>query len=239
MTEQDHRRAGPDLPGQVIKRLGPKKPLGEEVYDTLKKAILQGTLQPGRRLIEAQLAESLGASRTPVRQAIHKLEQENLVERQDRGGFLVKALSLEDIEEIFDLRSLLEAYAARQAAEKITPEKIRFLQDKNEAFRQALENKTGDLAALNTEFHEALYGFSGNRRLQRIIHDLHDHFYRYRVILLKIEAMARTSYEDHRAMIEAMTAGDPDRTERLVRRHILKGKEAIKTAIRRGGLELM
>jgi DNA-binding GntR family transcriptional regulator len=209
-------------------KIQPRRALGEEVYQAIKSAIIKGELEPGRRLIEEQLAEDLGASRTPVRQAIHMLERENLVERQARGGFTVKDLSFDDISEILELRVVLEAFAARLAAENVTDDEVDRLEKRNEAFGRALETgRIDSLAALNTEFHDALYGLAQNRRLRRMIHDLHDHFYRYRRRLLAIKDMAATSYQDHKDMIEAMRAKDPDQTEKLVRAHIRKGKQAI------------
>ena len=227
------------MPVLLGRKIQPRRALGEEVYQAIKSAIIKGELEPGRRLIEEQLAEDLGASRTPVRQAIHMLERENLVERQARGGFTVRELSLDDISEILDLRVVLEAFAARLAAEKVTARDLDLLEKRNEAFGQAIESGRVDrLAALNTEFHEALYGLAKNRRLRRMIADLHDHFYRYRLRLLAIKEMARTSYQAHKDMIEAMKAKDPDETERLVRAHIQKGIQTIMDQVEQGKIPL-
>lgn len=233
----DEKRSTGKANALIGKKLRPRKPLGDEVYETLKAAILRGELGPGERLIEEQLADMIGASRTPVRQAIHMLERENLIERRGRSGFVVRILSLEDIEEILDLRSVLESFAARRAAENISLADLELLTRHNETFGQAI--KDGDprrLAALNTEFHDALYKLCRNRRLQRLIHDLHDHFYRYRIMLLSLQEMARTSYQDHKDMIRAMNDRDPDLTERLVRAHILKGKKVVMAEARAGRL---
>ena len=218
-------------------RIPPRRPLGEEVHTALKTAILEGELRPGERLIEARLAERLGASRTPVRQAMHILEREGLALRQERGGFVVRPLYRADVEEILDLRVLLEPYAARKATGKITDEELYKLRRLNKAFGRALE--TGDphrLAALNTEFHEILYTSARSPRLLGFIHDLRDHFHRYRLTLLRMPDMARRSFEDHREMIAAMSAGDSERVEAVVRRHILTGRRAILAEIEAGRL---
>ena len=223
----------------AVKKIRPRKPLGDEVYEAIKDGILRGHLKPGERLIEEQLATSLGASRTPVRQAIYMLEREDLVERGDRGGFRVKPLSFQDIEEIFDLRYILEAFAARKAAETISSQSLDLLRQHNDRFGQAL--KKGDthlLPDLNTSFHDALYQLSPNRRLMRSISDLRDHLYRYRVALLSMGNMPQESYADHCDMIEAMVERDPDRVEQLVRVHIKKGKEVIMAEIWAGRFEL-
>ena len=221
------------------KRVRPVKPLGEQVYEAIRTAILNSELKPGQRLIEEQLAECLGASRTPIRQAFHKLEGDNLIDRLPKGGFTVKPISLRDIEEIIDLRSLLESYAARLAAESLDMDALRLLKRRNENFLAAIsEGDHARLASMNTEFHEALYKLCRNRRLYQMLMDLHVHFYRYRIILLKVEDMAHTSYQDHLEMIEAMEARDADRTEDVVRKHILKGKEVILEVVRAGNTEI-
>ena len=104
--------------------------------------MLRGELRPGQRLIEEQLAESLGASRTPVRQAIHMLQREGLAERAGRGGFVVRALSLKDAEEILDMRAILESSAARRAAERSLPTDIDELEKLNNAFGRAIHKAT-------------------------------------------------------------------------------------------------
>ena len=222
-----------------IKKLGPKKPLGEEVYEALKSAILKGGLKPGERLVEEQLAESLGASRTPVRQAIHKLEQDNLVQRLERGGFVVQGISIEDIAEILDLRCLLEAFAARQAAAKIIRRDLKKLERLNQAFLKAAE--VGDIdqmTARNTEFHDTFYALSPNRRLARLIQEHRQHYYRYRVALLSRENMGLTSYRDHCDMLAAMAERNLELTEQLVRAHILKGKRIVLEEVAAGRVQL-
>lgn len=222
-------------PALIKNRIGARKPLGEEIFQVLKAALIKGEIPPGTRLVEEQLAENFGASRTPVRQAIHMLEREGLAERRPRGGFFAKALSLADAEEILDLRALLESYAAGQASSRAAPQDLERLTRLNEAFGRALEKGgKGKLAGLNTEFHDALYALSDSLRLQRLIHDLRDHFFRYRVALLGIDNMARTSYEDHQDMIRAMHRQDRPAVQALVRDHILKGKEAILAEARAG-----
>ena len=217
----------------IARKISPRKPLGREVYDAIKTAILRGRLKPGQRLVEEQLAEKLGASRTPVRQAIHMLESENLAERHGRSGFVVRELSFEDIEEILDLRMVLESYAARKAAENLESDSWKILERLNDNFSRAIEAGDVDkMTSLNTEFHETIYQLSGNKRLHRIIHDLHDHFFRYRLALLRHQDMARVSCQDHQEMIDAMREHDPDLTERLVRKHIQKGKEVILDELR-------
>ena len=117
-------------------KLGNYKPLRELVFDALREAILSGTLKPGDRLMEVQLAEEMGVSRTPVREAIRKLELEGLVVMVPRKGAYVSGLSLKDAADLFEIRQSLEGLAASLAAERITDEEIKMLED---SFKQLVE----------------------------------------------------------------------------------------------------
>jgi DNA-binding GntR family transcriptional regulator len=213
--------------------------LREEVYGTLKKAILRGQIGSGERLIEEQLAAALGISRTPIREAIHKLEKDDVVVRLPRGGFSVRQFTVEDIEEIFGIRSVLESHAAVLATRYVTPERLRLLEKKIERSRVCLAR--GDVAGLirlNTEFHEILYKSGKSKRLYDMISSFRDYFYRYRVAILGVDGMPEMSIQDHSNMLEAMRDGDSAQVEGLVRRHILRGKDIVIQEIRGGKLRL-
>ena len=109
-----------------------RKSLGEHVFESLKQAIVKGKMSPGEWLVESHIAETLGISRTPVREAFHKLEREGFIERQPRGGFTVLGLDREDIEETFGIRGVLEGYAARLATVKHHPRELKVLEKKVE-----------------------------------------------------------------------------------------------------------
>jgi DNA-binding GntR family transcriptional regulator len=203
-----------------------RKPLGHYVFENLKQAIVRGDFSPGNRLVESHIAEAMGISRTPVREAIHKLEREGLIKKLPQGGFYVLNLTREDIEETFGIRGVLESYAARLAAIKHKKEELAPLEEKIEEFQYFLNH--GEMEALlkiNTEFHGLLYAMSRSPKLIKMINDLQDQIYRFRRIILKIEAMAKTSNEDHRHMLRAMRKRDADRVETLVRQHILRGQK--------------
>ena len=120
-------------------RVNKRKSLREEVYESLRRSIIHGKLKGGQRLIEETLAHQVGISRTPVREAFHKLERDDLVSRLPKGGFSVKKFTREDVEEIFGIRSALESYAAYLATIHITPEKLALLEKKVEESEKALE----------------------------------------------------------------------------------------------------
>ncbi len=216
-------------------RVAKRKPLREEVYDSLKKSILHGKLNGGQRLIEEQLAHQIGISRTPVREAFHKLERDELVTRLPKGGFAVRDFTKEDVEEIFGIRSALESYAAYLATLHISPEKISNLEKKIEETEKALRSGDEDkVIHLHTEFHDLLYKSCKSNKLIEMINNFRDYFYRYRPALLRTEKTIRVSIEDHRRMLEAMKKKNPRLVERLVRKHLTKGKEIIIKEINEG-----
>jgi DNA-binding GntR family transcriptional regulator len=212
----------------AFKSLTVREPLGGQVYAQLKRAIVHGELEPSSRIVETRMAEALGISRTPVREAIHKLEREGFIRRDQKGGFFVAGLTLADIEETFGIRSVLESYAARLAAFKHRPEDLKPLERKLEEYQAHLERRELEpLPRINTEFHDLLYGLSRSPRLVRMISDLRDQIYRFRKAILRVEEMARTSNQDHMEMLALIRKRDEEGVETVVRAHILKGQEAV------------
>jgi DNA-binding GntR family transcriptional regulator len=232
------RKRGSETATLALKSLTMRKSLGGQVYEKLKRAIVHGELKPSSRIVETRVAEALGISRTPVREAIHKLEREGFIRQDPRGGFFVMGLTLADIEETFGIRSALESYAARLAALKHRPEDLNPLERKLEEYQAHLDR--GELEALpriNTEFHDLLYGLSRSPRLIRMIGDLRDQIYRFRKAILRVEEMARTSNQDHREMLELIRKRNGEGVEEIVRAHILKGQEAVVRLFDLGDLE--
>jgi DNA-binding GntR family transcriptional regulator len=216
-------------------RVHKKKSLREEVYQSLRKSILYGKLKAGQRLIEEQLAGQVEISRTPVREAFHKLERDELVTRLPKGGFAVREFTKEDVEEIFGIRTALESYAAYLATLHIAPDKISILEKKLKESEDALKKGNDDqVVRLNTEFHDLLYKSCKSRKLVEMINTFRDYFYRYRSVLLHIDDAIRISNEDHRQMLEAMKKKNPRLAERLVRRHLARGKELVLREIDKG-----
>lgn len=205
-----------------------RKSLGDHVFESLKDSIVRGKISAGEWLVESHIAETLGISRTPVREAIHKLEREGLIERQPRGGFTVQGLNRDDIEETFGIRSVLEGYAARLAAVKHEPKELVELENKIEEFQIALDSKKMKLLpAINTEFHDLLYGLSKSPKLINMINGLRDQIYRYRQMILRGRQFASTSNADHKKMLKYIRKRDPEGAERVVRDHILRGQEVV------------
>jgi len=205
-----------------------RRSLGQSVYENLKGAIIQGTLAPESRVVETRFAEALGISRTPVREAMHKLEREGLLWQDPKGGFYVVGLTREDIEEAFGIRGVLESYAARLATIRHKEGELAPLEEKLSEYQICLkEGRKDELPGINTEFHDLLYGLSRSPRLVKMINDIREQIFRFRKVILRIEDMARVSNEDHQLMMDGIRAREADRVERLVREHILRGQDIV------------
>ncbi len=216
-------------------KIAKKKSLREEVYESLKRSILHGKIKAGQRLIEEQFAHQIGISRTPVREAFHKLERDELVTRLPKGGFAVRKFTKEDVEEIFGIRSALESYAAYLATLHITPDKISILEKKVDESEDALKSgDTDKVVQAHTEFHNLLYKTCKSKKLAEMINNFSDYFYRYRSALLQTKGGFHYSLEDHRQMLAAMKKKNPALVERLVRKHLARGKEIVMKEIDEG-----
>lgn len=216
-----------------------KPVLRDEVYLSIKEAILTGEMSPGERLSIGRLLQEIGASPTPIREALLKLEQEGFVSRLLKGGFIVSRFTKKDIEEIFDIRGLLESYAVGLAMSHVQKEDIHWL-EKNikESEQYILKNKLNKVSTLNTEFHDYLNQLSKNDRLLFIIKGLRDQIFQYRSAILRVPEKARISIEHHMRMINAIKRKDIDLLKKLVQEHIRVGKEVILSEIEKGTIKL-
>lgn len=208
--------------------------LREQVYKRLKETILDGNLAPNTRLIEEKIASEIGTSRTPVREAIQKLEKEGLIKKLPKGGFAVSKITEADVEDVFGIRSVLEGYAGYLATLRAKEEDIKALEEivkKEEEY--VVLKKYNEIIQLNTEFHDKLYRTARSERLYNIINDLRDYIYRFRRLIFSFEGMAEVSIKDHKDMIELMKAKKASKVESLIRRHIIRGKKLIKRKLKK------
>ena len=212
-----------------------KRLLREQVYGGIKNAIISGEFEPGKRLIEERLAEDMKTSRTPVREAIQKLEKEGLIQRLSRGGFSVKGVTEEEVEEVFGLREVLEGYAAYLATARMDESELKTLEHIISLQEACLQDMDVDeFIRLDGEFHDKLYQAAKNNRLYVLLNDLRDYMYRYRVILLRYGRKAAAAVQDHRGMLASVKAKNARQAEKLVRKHMARGKNLIKKKIRQG-----
>lgn len=203
-------------------------PLRELVFEALRQAILDGVLEPGERLMEVQLAEELGVSRTPVREAIRKLELAGFVVMIPRRGAYVADISLKEVSEVFEIRSALEALAAELAAERASEEELENLERLLVEIGKAIDSKDVDLLIeLDTRFHDALFKASRNERLSQILSSLREQIQRFRTRTLSNPARMRVALEEHRRIVEALAARDGDLARRLATEHIESAENSL------------
>ncbi len=203
-------------------------PLRDVVFQTLRQAILRGELKPGERLMEIHLAQRLGVSRTPVREAIRKLELEGLVLMIPRKGAVVADITVSDLEDVLEVRMALEELAVKHACRRVTEEQLAQIRRFAGEFKDTL--KGDDVAACaqaDMKFHEAIYEATGNGRLMQILNNLREQMYRYRMEYLKDKQSHRHLMEEHDDILRALEERDVDLAVRTTARHIECQKEYI------------
>lgn len=207
-------------------------PLRDVVFNTLRKAILKGELKPGERLMEIALAQRLGVSRTPVREAMRKLELEGLVVMIPRRGAQVANITEKDLNDVLEVRIALENLSIQKACSCMTEEELEKLKEAALKFESMTENgNLVRLAEADVEFHEVIYQSSDNRRLNQVLNNLREQIYRYRVEYLKDETTRKTLVKEHEEIYEAIRARDVKKAQEIAYRHIENQREAIMRSI--------
>lgn len=199
----------------------------EKIYERLKAYLLSGNIEPGGRIHQEMCAEILNVSRTPVREALQRLASDGLVVQSEDRGFRVVQLSVDEMEELFDMRSVLEAFAMRLICQRITPEIIDKLSQCIEESEIALNQRNPDgVFEANTAFHNTLYSLIEDRkRFLSMLNNMKDHILRYRKQTLMHFDRAQKSIIAHKKIVFALKTKDPNVTEYLMRIHIQESKE--------------
>lgn len=197
------------------------KPLREIVFESIREAIIDGKLKPGERVMEVQLAEKLGVSRTPVREAIRKLELEGLLIMEPRKGAYVTDVSLKDLVDVLEVRSSLEGLAASLAATRASEEEIEVLKEKAAQFKECIEkNDVQGMINKDTEFHEAILQAAKNKKLTSIIESLREQLQRFRVTYFTEYNMTTYLASEHQKVLDAIESRDPDKANEYAQQHI-------------------
>ena len=208
-------------------------PLRVVVFHTLRDAILRGDLEPGERLMELHLANKLGVSRTPVREAIHMLEHEGLVVMAPRRGAQVAEMTEKDLQDVLEVRDALDALAISAAARNMTEEKITALQQAMERFERAVrQGKTREIAEADEDFHNVIYEAAGNPRLSAIVQNLKEQMYRYRFGYIKDIADYQKLTEEHRNILEGLRRQDTDYAREAMHEHLKNQVNGVRAIIR-------
>ena len=196
-------------------------PLRDVVFNTLRNAILTGELSPGERLMEIKLADKLGVSRTPIREAIRKLELEGLVVNTPRKGAEVANISAEDLRDVLEVRRSLEVLAISLACEKITEDTLTLLYENIDAFKHSIDAKaTSDIASVDVSFHDIIYKSTGNNRLIQILNNISEQMYRYRFEYIKNKEAWNRLVEEHMNIYEAIKNRDKELAVKSILLHI-------------------
>ena len=203
-------------------------PLREVVFQTLRGAIIRGELKPGDRLLEMQLSETLGVSRTPIREAIRQLELEGLVVMEPRKGAQVASITEKDLTEVLEVRRVLESLAAELACRKRTDEDIAALRELDAQMNQ--EENCSDiqkLATLDERFHDLIYRATMNRRLCQIINQLREQMYWYRLEYVKTREAREAVLREHHEILMALERQDVKAAKKNMKLHIVNQEKAI------------
>lgn len=196
-------------------------PLRDVVFKTLRQAILMGELAPGERLMEIQLADQLGVSRTPIREAIRRLELEGLVTMLPRRGAEVAKITEKDLRDVLEVRISLEELAISLACERITDGIKNQLHDALCDFHHSIQEKDiAQIAQSDVAFHDVIFAATNNARLIQILNNLREQMYRYRLEYLKDFSTHQQLYEEHRQIYEAIAASGSAEAKKLIINHI-------------------
>lgn len=209
-------------------------PLRDVVFNTLRQAILRGKLKPGERLMEIQLANKLGVSRTPIREAIRKLELEGLVLMIPRKGAEVAEITEKNLRDVLEVRGALEELAVRLACGRIGREEIEKMKQSALDFEASLvSDDITKIAEADVAFHDIIYLATDNLRLIQLLNNLREQMYRYRVEYLKQKECHQKLLREHQAIIKAIENGEGDKAAVITSQHIDNQVSAVAGLLRR------
>lgn len=221
--ESSATKAG--LVGQVER----PRSLRDQIYDRLRAAILSGDLAPGAPIIEADIAATLGASRTPVREALRRLETEGMLEPRGNRGSVVRELHLDEVVCIFEIREALETLAARRASRRMDERDYAELERLVERMQKHVDDPS-EMERLDTAFHDYILAHADGHRLKRMLGDLRSDIQPWRVIALSTSVRRRATLDEHKAMLHAMRSQDEAAVARATARHIGNTRASVLSA---------
>lgn len=208
-------------------------PLRDVVFKTLRQGILTGELKPGERLMEIHLANRLGVSRTPIREAIRKLELEGLVIMIPRRGAEVAQITEKNLQDVLEVRRELDAFAAKLACQRMNEEQMSQLKEAAEAFEKAIETKDATvIAKADVAFHDIILKSTENDRLIQLVNNLAEQVYRYRFEYVKDKTSHNRLIEEHRNIYESIVNRDEAAAAMAVGAHVDNQEKSIREQLR-------
>jgi DNA-binding GntR family transcriptional regulator len=204
------------------------KSIRQKIYDHLREQLLSGEIPPHHHLIENKIANEIGTSRTPVREALHSLEFEGLIESIPRVGYVVKPINEAEVEEICEIRVAIEGVGARWAMGK-APQKLIEELKKNISVSEemAIHGDPKKFIDLDAQFHEVIAGLSGSKRLQELAQTLRRHMLRYRIQSIYLMDNVLRAIDGHKGILEAIEKGDLEEVNKAIKRHLEQSKKDI------------
>lgn len=204
------------------------RPLREIVYEELKMQILTGRIEPGTRMMEIELAEEMGVSRTPIREAIRKLEKEGLVTIEPRKGAYASDVSTEDMVEILEVRQIMEGLAAELAASRVQEVQLDQLREAEERYNAAVASgDTEQMIKYDSQFHKMIVEASNNKTLMQLIEPLQEMALRFRYLYYHDLNRAMNMPHEHDEIIDAIATGDQEQAKLAASMHIKRLKDAV------------
>jgi DNA-binding GntR family transcriptional regulator len=195
--------------------------------ELIREAILDGRLDPGSRLKEEELAHQLGISRTPVREALLVLQAEGLIEATPNRGAVVRSHDADDLIDLYQLRSLLEGYAARQAAARVTAEEVGLLRESCDRFDKIAGDDVRELVKENLLFHSAIHAGAGSARLSGMLRRVIELPLVYKSYVWYSPDQKRISAHYHRQITNALSVRDGERAELVMREHVFEARDLL------------
>lgn len=204
------------------------RPLREIVYEELKREILVGEIAPGTRMMEIELADEMGVSRTPVREAIRKLEKEGLVTIEPRKGAYASDVSIKDMVDVLEVREDLEAMAAAMAAQKVNKDEKQALIEATMEYKEAVESeRTEDIIRCDEKFHQLIVNCSGNKTLVQLFLQVQELALRFRYLYYDDFSRYERMPMEHREIEEAILSGDYEKARVAAGEHVKKLKQFV------------
>lgn len=214
-----------------------KQSLADQVFDQLEEDILNGRYAPGDLLSENSLASQIGVSRTPIREALGRLEAEGLVETRSKRGIVILGIRQQDVEAMFEVRIRIEGLAARRASESANESSLTAMNEIVTLQEFYVQQGNYDrLKQLDSDFHQQIYRLSGSAYLRNLLGDLHHRLQRFRQQSITVNHRSQLAVNEHRAIYQALAAHDPVLAEQTMVSHIQAAWDNIQHAYKENGL---
>lgn len=207
-------------------------PLRDVVFNTLRQAIIKGELKPGEKLLEIKLADMLGVSRTPIREAMRKLEQEGLVIMTPRHGVTVSGITRKHLQDVLEIRLALERLAIELACERMNAEQLKMLRGLHKEIKERKDSEDAhELSDIDEKFHEQIYNSTNNPRLIQMLENLREQMYRYRLVYMQDMDKRSRLITEHNRIVKALETHDAESGKNAISEHIKNQEQSILSKI--------